>query len=134
MPDQHEQPQIATPEELSTLGVSVYHLEQVFLGEVCSANDSTTGSPLTRDSKIYEIENLQGPHGVICMKGMNTTCPVDRRKGAAYVHCLQGEDHVGPATHMLSYTWGYSIGDIVDTLSDYCHQNNLDPKRCLGGR
>ncbi|CAB9524237.1 Kinesin light chain [Seminavis robusta] len=49
--------------------------------------------------------------------------------GAAYSHCLQGEDHVGEATHMLSYSWAYSIGDIVDTLSDFCHQNNLDPKR-----
>ncbi|CAB9526369.1 Kinesin light chain [Seminavis robusta] len=80
-------------------------------------------------SKIYEIEDLQGPPGVIRKKGAMTECPIDGHIGAAYVHCLEGEDHVGEATHMLSYSWNYSIGDIVDTLTDYCQQNQLDPKR-----
>ena len=27
--------------------------------------------------------------------------------------------------HMLSYAWGYSFGDIVDTLVDFCKTNKL---------
>ncbi|CAB9520079.1 Kinesin light chain (Partial), partial [Seminavis robusta] len=91
--------------------------------------NAITGNFLSRHSKIYEIENLRGPPGVIRTKGANTVCPIDGRLGAAYVHTLQGEDHVGEATHMLSYSWDYSIGDIVDTLSDFCHQHKLHPKR-----
>ncbi|CAB9523937.1 Hydra magnipapillata [Seminavis robusta] len=112
-------------QKLDMLGVSVFHLEHLFLQEVCTS----TGNPLSRDSKIHEIENLRGPPGVIRNKGTNTVCPIDGKEGAAYVHCLQGEDHVGEATQMLSYSWNYTIGDIVDTLSDYCLQNKLNPKR-----
>jgi tetratricopeptide (TPR) repeat protein len=53
---------------------------------------------------------------------------MDGRQGAAYVHTLQGADHVGPASIMLSYTWGYTIGDIIDVLNNYCTTNNLNPK------
>ncbi|CAB9528961.1 Kinesin light chain [Seminavis robusta] len=116
-------------QQLDTLGVSVSHLEHIFLEEISNFTDTTTGDPLSRDSKIYQVENLKGPPGVIRQKGANTRCPIDGRMGAAYVHCLRGEDHVGEATKMLSYSWSYTIGDIVDTLSEFCHQNNLDPKR-----
>ncbi|CAB9525616.1 expressed unknown protein [Seminavis robusta] len=111
------------------LGVSVFYLEQVFLEEEVCATTTTTGNPLSKDSKVYEIEDLQGPPGVIRTKGANTVCPIDGKMGAAYVHCLQGKDHVGEATQMLSYSWNYAIGDIVDTLTDFCRQNNLNPKR-----
>ena len=113
-------------QNLDTLGVSVYHLEHIFLQEkVCT----TANSLLSRSSTIYEIENLQGPPSIIRNTGIESVCPLDGLNGAAYVHCLQGEDHVGEATHMLSYCWEYTIGDIVDTLTDFCHTNNLDPKR-----
>ncbi|CAB9523312.1 Hydra magnipapillata [Seminavis robusta] len=116
---------------MDTLAVSVHHLEHIFLEEVYSFTTAATANqnPLSRDSKIYEIEGLRGPPGVIRTRGTNTICPVDGRLGASYVHCLQGDDHVGEATHMLSYSWNYTIGDIVDTLSDFCLQNNLNPKR-----
>ncbi|CAB9518597.1 finger protein [Seminavis robusta] len=91
--------------------------------------NATTGKFLSKDSSIYEIEDLEGPPGVIRTKSAKTVCPIDGKMGAAYVHTLQGEDHVGEAAHMLSYSWGYSIGDIVDTLTGFCLQNNLDPKR-----
>ncbi|CAB9506002.1 Kinesin light chain [Seminavis robusta] len=106
--------------DLDTLGVSVFHLEHDFLGR---------GSQVARSSKIYDIENLKGPPGIIRKKGAGVVCPLDGHMGAAYVHCLEGEDHFGEATHMLSYSWDYSIGDIVDTLSDFCLKNQLDPKR-----
>ena len=111
-------------EELDTLGVSVYHLEHVFLKEeVCTSMDAN-GTMLSSSSLIYEIEP-----GVIKGKGKDSICPLDKKKGAAYVHLLEGEDHVGQATHMLSYCWEYTIGDIVDTLTNYCHTHELDPKR-----
>ncbi|CAE7191373.1 unnamed protein product, partial [Symbiodinium microadriaticum] len=48
---------------------------------------------------------------------------------AAYVDCLQGADEAASASFMLSYTWGYKMGDIMDTLTQYCRDANLDPKR-----
>lgn len=117
---------------LDTLGVSVFHLQTVFLEQtVCTATEGTT---LSGYSKIYEIENLQGTPGVIRQNTADTICPLDGRMGAAYVHCLldnrdAAADHVGEATHMLSYSWGYTIGDIVDTLCDFCRENNLNPRR-----
>jgi tetratricopeptide (TPR) repeat protein len=116
-------------QKLHTLGVSVYHLSHVFLKkEVCTSRDAK-GNLLSRCSKIYDIENLQDPLGAIRKKGRNVICPLDEMSGAAYVHCLQGKDHVGEATHMLIYTWQYTIGDIIDTLRDFCQTHELDPKR-----
>ncbi|CAB9518599.1 Hydra magnipapillata [Seminavis robusta] len=119
-----------TEPKLDTLGVSVFHLEHFFLEkEVCASNHAKTGNPLSRDSNIYDIENLKGLPGVIRSKSANSVCPLDKKMGAAYVHCLEGKDHVGEATQMLSYAWDYTIGDIVDTLTDFCHKHELDPKR-----
>ncbi len=94
------------------LAPSVYCLQTAFVKEVGAAGYS-------KDSKIYEIENLQDKNPcVIRQKGLDVLCPKDGRKGASYVDCLLGEDNVGEATHMLSYTWGYTVGEIVDTLVD----------------
>lgn len=119
------------PEQrLATLGVSVHHLKHIFMeSKVCGAASSSTGEPLSRSSQIHEIENLQGAPGVVRNSSINFICPVDGRQGAAYVHCLEGDDHVGKATHILSYTWSYSIGDITDTLFEYCQTHNWDPKQ-----
>jgi hypothetical protein len=111
-------------DELKYLGVSVYYLQNQFMKEVEAAG-------LSRNSTIYELENLQNYScpGIIQKKGMHVRCPVTNHLGAAYVHCLKGDDFVGPATHMLSYTWGYTIGDIIDTLVAFCQRHNLTPKR-----
>ena len=87
---------------VDTLGVSVHHLKNVFLENlVCNSSRA-----LSRCSRIYEIEDLQGPDpGVIRQHSATVTCPLDGKKGASYVHCLDGVDHVGQATHMLSYSW-----------------------------
>lgn len=84
--------------ELSQLAASVHYLKTKFLKEVRKAR-------FNRDAPVYVIENLKGPQGVIRRKGKDVTCPVDGKPGAAYVHCLKGEDSVGKATHMLSYSW-----------------------------
>lgn len=107
---------------LDTLGVSVHYLQNQFMSEIKEAG-------YDEDSKIYEIENLRGPPGVIRHKGLDVVSPIDGEKGASYIHCLDGEDAVGNSTFMLSYGWGYTIGDIVTTLRDYCSSNGLDPKR-----
>jgi hypothetical protein len=48
-------------------------------------------------------------------------------KGCAYVDTLD-QQSASHATHMLSYTWGYRVGDIVDALSAHCELTGLDPK------
>lgn len=103
-------------------GVSVHFLQNHFLEEVYGAGHSL-------DSTVYDIEDLRGPPGMVRQRGLNVRCPIDGKLGAAYVHCLEGDHNVGPATHMLSYTWGYSIGDIVGTLVDFCKKEKLNFER-----
>jgi hypothetical protein len=67
--------------------------------------------------------------GIARRKGPNIRSPVDGRMGASYVHCLEGEENVGPATHMLSSTWSYEFGDILGALYEFCEAHGLDPKR-----
>jgi hypothetical protein len=105
------------------LGVSVFHLANHFLSDVANYPG------LSISSKFNEIENLESPRGFVRERGKSTVCPIDGRKGAAYVHCLEGEDHVGLANHMLSWTWRYSVRDVVHTLSEYCKKKEYDPKR-----
>ena len=102
---------------------SVHYLSTTFLKEVEEHG-------LDRNANLYEIENLSSnEYGVIRKKGADIVCPVDGELGASYVHCLNGEDNVGEANYMLSYTWGYTIGDIVDSLVEYCASTNQSPKR-----
>lgn len=112
-----------TADELGLLGVSVHCLMTKFMDSV----NSTRG--LDKYSKIYEIENLHKDMGVIRRQSADNTCPIDGKLGSAYVHTLKERDLVGPATLMLSYTWGYEIGQIIDTLNHYCTSNGLDTKR-----
>jgi len=118
-------------DELDLLGVSVYHLQHYLMKEVHKAG-------FNEKSKIYEIVDLNKilTKGIVREKGANITCPMDGRKGASYVHSIifEGEnendkDHYGKATVMLSYPWGYTIGDIINTLANYCINYNLDQKR-----
>lgn len=107
------------------LGVSVHHLANNFM-DLVQAKYPDSGN----DTTIYQIEDLHesDKNGIIREEGKDTQCPIHDTKGAAYVHTLQGADHVGPASIMLSYTWGYTIGDIVDVLTNYCTSNGLNPK------
>lgn len=117
-----EEKQEALDYPTKPLGVSVHWLNTGFIEEVEKYGK-------TVNSKIYEIEDLRGPNGLIRQKGENVVCPRDGRLGAAYVDCLQGEDNVGTANVMISYGWGNEIGDIAFTLNDHCRSNGIDPKR-----
>mmetsp|Transcript_2751 Transcript_2751/g.3884 ORF Transcript_2751/g.3884 Transcript_2751/m.3884 type:complete len:540 (-) Transcript_2751:62-1681(-) len=120
--------------DLDLLGISVNHIANDFMDEVRTKfPDSAEEWSFFRraeDTKIYQIEDLNklDENGIIREKGKDTTCPIDGRQGAAYVHTLQGDEHVGPSSIMLSYTWEYTIGDIIDVLTNYCTNNNLNPK------
>jgi len=94
-------------------GVSVEHLRSSFLEEVSAAG-------LGPEAKIYELEPP-----VIRGKSAAVVCPRDGKPGAAYVDSIRGPEAAGPATHMLSYTWGYAIGDVVGALVRYCEEHGL---------
>ena len=77
------------------LAPSVHHLVTSFLQQIEDAG-------LPEDSTVRDIENLGDSNpGLIRRKGQNTRCPLDGKMGSAYVHTLEGADHVGPATFML---------------------------------
>ena len=105
--------------DLPFLGLSVAFLATTLLSWVEGAGlDPAT-------AKVYQIEPA-----VIRRKSAGTLCPVDRRPGAALVHAVEGgADAVGKATQMISYSWGYTVGDIVATLVEHCRAAELDPKR-----
>ncbi|CAB9531235.1 Kinesin light chain [Seminavis robusta] len=108
--------------ELNQLALSVHYLQTQLPKEIRAAGFSRT-------APVYEIEDLSGSPGVIRKKSQKKTCPIDGKPGSAYVHCVEGVDNVGDATHMLSYSWKYAIGDIIDTLVDFCDKNDKNPKR-----
>eukprot|EP00553_Chaetoceros_curvisetus_P012346 CAMPEP_0204642094 /NCGR_PEP_ID=MMETSP0717-20131115/51499_1 /ASSEMBLY_ACC=CAM_ASM_000666 /TAXON_ID=230516 /ORGANISM="Chaetoceros curvisetus" /LENGTH=566 /DNA_ID=CAMNT_0051662835 /DNA_START=48 /DNA_END=1749 /DNA_ORIENTATION=- len=115
----------AEDDDLDFLAPSVHHLATEFLeGTVKDAG-------FDENSTIYDIEDLRKKDecGVIRKKGLGVTCPIDGRLHAAYVHSLKGEDHVGRATFMLSYAWKSRIGDITESLLNYCKEKGLSPKR-----
>eukprot|EP00555_Chaetoceros_dichaeta_P015442 CAMPEP_0198275746 /NCGR_PEP_ID=MMETSP1447-20131203/64940_1 /TAXON_ID=420782 /ORGANISM="Chaetoceros dichaeta, Strain CCMP1751" /LENGTH=509 /DNA_ID=CAMNT_0043970641 /DNA_START=48 /DNA_END=1577 /DNA_ORIENTATION=- len=115
-----------TNNETHPLGVSVYCLRNTLLQDVQNAG-------LDKSATVYDIEDLRQKEkekfGVIRRKGASAICPRDNEIGAAYVDCLEGVDNVGPANRMLSYVWGYTIGDIIDSLETYCHQTGNNTKR-----
>lgn len=97
--------------------MSAHHLSTVLL-------ETMEKVGMDRNAKIYEIEPK-----LIRPQGEAIGCPRDGRKGAAYVDTIHGWDQAGPATHMLSYSWGYAVSDIVDCLLDFCQINCLNPKK-----
>ena len=88
-------------------GVSAAFMLGVFLIEVVAHG-------LSRDSNVHEVE----PE-VIRGKGKSVVCPRDGKPGAAYVDCVTN-GQAGQASVMLSYVWAYTVGDIADTLLEFC--------------
>ena len=56
------------------------------------------------DAKIYHMVNAYAKPA-----GKDVTCPRDKNVGAAYVDTLNGDDNVGLANALLSYSWGYKV-------------------------
>ena len=58
-----------------------------------------------------------------------TVCPRDGAMGCGYVDILVGEDDVGKAKALLSYSWGYLVVEVSAALSAWCERHERDPKR-----
>ncbi|CAJ1424876.1 unnamed protein product [Effrenium voratum] len=87
-------------------GIGCAYLSNDFLQEVEASGHS-------RDDPVYAVEP-----DVIRKKGEHLLCLRDRRLGTSYVDAVTG-DAAGKAEYMLSYSWGYSVGSIADTLSAF---------------
>ncbi|CAE7650128.1 hypothetical protein AK812_SmicGene9561 [Symbiodinium microadriaticum] len=99
------------------LAPSVHYLETGFCEELEAAGFS-------RASRVCELEQH-----VVRAKGAQVLCPRDGRLGAAFVDTLTGSDNVGHATHMLSYTWQYTVDSIIGSLSAFCQRKSLIPEQ-----
>jgi len=102
---------------LSSRAPSVHFLKCEFCADVEAGG-------FAPDCSVYEIEA-----DIIRARGSDVLCPRDGRLGAAYVDTLSSDKNVGPATHFLSYAWGNSVQDIVDSLTTWQDRRNLDPRR-----
>eukprot|EP00931_Biecheleriopsis_adriatica_P066966 TRINITY_DN41183_c0_g1_i1.p1 TRINITY_DN41183_c0_g1~~TRINITY_DN41183_c0_g1_i1.p1 ORF type:complete len:859 (+),score=199.12 TRINITY_DN41183_c0_g1_i1:61-2637(+) len=92
---------------------SVHHLRSELLESMARAGFDAAAN-------VYDIEEK-----VIRLKGADVVCPRDSRKGASYVDSVgTSSEDIGLATHMLSYSWGYKVGDIVETLEAFCQSQN----------
>jgi hypothetical protein len=140
--DVHQHAADVDDSDLNLRGLNVTHLKTAFVRAVveagpflrhrCTENGGTfcgkqaVSCPAGcveihgKDAQIHEIEPL-----VIRGQGKDTICPRDGRKGAAYVDAVEN-GAAGRAQLMLSYTWGYTVASIVDSLVAYCEQRQLD--------
>lgn len=100
----------------SLVGLSVHHLCHGLVKEMEEEG-------LKRDSTIKAIA---AP--IIIKRSASVICPRDGRSGAAYVDCFDNPEIAGHAVVMLSYSWGYYVSDIVDTLWSHCMDNGWDVK------
>lgn len=105
-------------------GVSLHWLQNGFLSEL-----KTRGKD--EKSTIRDIEDLTKESGIFRAKGEQVTCAIGGSYGVSYIDCLFGEDNVGPTSIVVvhSFEWGNTVGDILDTIAEYCEREKLDPKR-----
>ncbi|CAK9042296.1 Hypothetical protein SCF082_LOCUS24347 [Durusdinium trenchii] len=75
-----------------------------------------------KQQKVYDIE----PE--IRKVGKEVICPRDGKLGAAYVDVAR-DPHSGRATCMLSYTWGYEVHTISNTLMTHCRRLRETPQQ-----
>lgn len=87
-------------------GISCLYFADGFIKEVISAGHD-------RNASVREVEA-----DVIRKKGESILCPRDARPGTSYVDAVSGPD-AAKSEFMLSYSWGYGVGSIADTLTDF---------------
>ena len=129
---QPDQTEGAEPHTL--LGPSVHHLTTVLRpGCLTSVSASIVETAVTgldfdglppkawrplisspEEAKIWHLV-----HSYAKPQSVNLVCPRDGQPGAAYVDTLAGSDHVGRASALLSYSWGYRMVDVVGALADW---------------
>merc|ERR1712166_1105639 len=114
-------------EVLERQGPSVHHLNTDFITNTLEAVSNQmrkmTGITDPAEANIHHMVQAYGkPAGLI------VSCPRDGEPGAAYVDILSGEDNVGIANALLSYSWGYKVQDVVDALVAWTEKKERSPK------
>merc|ERR1712166_731958 len=114
-------------EVLERQGPSVHHLNTDFITNTLKAVSNQMlemkGIIDPAEAKIYHMVQAYGKPA-----GLTATCPRDGKLGAAYVDTLSGEDNVGIANALLSYSWGYKVQDVVDALAAWTEKEGRSPK------
>jgi len=125
----HDPSYFSTPEGRKFLGVSVNHLVNKFYPAVVKAcappyarNDGLTIDP--SDAKIFDAVAAY-----VKPRTAGIICPIDGQRGCSYVSSLRHVDDVGPASALLSYSWGYEVKAVTAALAGWCNKNTRDPKR-----
>jgi len=98
-------------------GVSCHHLTGDFLDWIRSKGQEVSSA------RVYDIEPA------IRERGRDVMCPKTGKLGSSYVHAVQGEDHVGVANFMLSYSWRYLVDDIITSLVHHCDTKERNKMR-----
>lgn len=126
----HSRPYFESPEGQKFLGVSVHHLCTAFTQGVRSAvappylrRDGATIAP--SQAKVFDAVAAY-----VKPRTATLLCPSDGQPGCSYVSSLRSEHtkSVGPASALLSYSWGYEIKAITTTLAEWCTKNDRDLK------
>lgn len=121
-------------------GISVHHLQTVLLQQCRKtfSEVSARGELQNQDGPIYGVdgtmEQLVEYHikpmtqrlkasytDIVCMHYENASCFTGNLDDRIELHC-------GTARFMLSYSWGYRVEDVVDSLVEWCQQNQMSPK------
>eukprot|EP00040_Diaphanoeca_grandis_P029880 m.175857 g.175857 ORF g.175857 m.175857 type:complete len:1282 (+) comp31832_c1_seq5:147-3992(+) len=112
---------------LTSRGPSVHHLSTTFIKKAIKAVRKQASKfkdlKCVADATIYHMVKAYGEP-----QGLQHTCPRDGGPGAAYVDTLRGEDNVGRACALLSYSWAYKVQDVVDALVEWTRKGKRDPK------
>ena len=105
-------------EVLERQGPSVHHLNTDFITNTLKAVSNQMpemkGIIDPAEAKIYHMVQAYGKP-----VGLTITCPRDGEPGAAYVDTLSGEDNVGIANALLSYSWGYKARFVIKIIYGY---------------
>jgi len=107
----------------SPLGVSVHHLCTTFQPETMLYAGKRNANDFSTKIKMYDMEDF------IYEKGEHYRSREDNRMKSSYVDSLDGKDHVGPASYMLSYSRENTINDIVNALVGFCKSRRFRLKR-----
>ena len=95
-------------EVLERQGPSVHHLNTDFITNTLKAVSNQMSEMIgITDPAGANIHHMNQAYGKPA--GLTATCPRDGKLGAAYVDTLSGEDNVGIANALLSYSWGYKV-------------------------
>ena len=125
----------ANPNDRALLGPSVYHLEATLIPAVQQAIETIKRDRGHPDQAVYagldtaDASIWHTVHAFAKTHSEHWVCPRDGGVGCAYVDTLSGVDDVGPATALLSYSWGYRVAEVSAALSAWTERTGRDPKR-----